>query len=192
MVLVHGLSASSRWWRCTLPALIPHHRAYLVDLPGFGLMRRPLARYELAHASAWLLDWMDAVEIQRVHLVGHSMGGYVSLRLAAEHPERLSRLVLVAPAGVPTRRSMVRYARPLAATAWMARPRFFPLVVPDALPLGRGHCGRLHDNSYVRMLDRCFTTSTRPHYSCGETTMPLCPLRTASSSSDRCRTRGSS
>jgi pimeloyl-ACP methyl ester carboxylesterase len=136
VVLVHGLSASSRWWRRTVPALAPHFRLYLVDLPGFGAMRRPLGHYSLAEAPSWLIDWMDELRLARPHLVGHSMGGYISLCLAAKHPERIERLALVAPAGVPYRRSVVRYGTPLVRTAWVAAPRFFPLVLPDALRTG--------------------------------------------------------
>jgi pimeloyl-ACP methyl ester carboxylesterase len=136
VVLVHGLSASSRWWRKTLPALTTRHRCYLVDLPGFGAMRRPLSRYALSAAPEWLAALMDALSLERAHVMGHSMGGYVSVRLAVERPDLVDRLVLVAPAGVPTRRSVVRYARPLLATAWTAPPRFYPLVVPDALRTG--------------------------------------------------------
>jgi pimeloyl-ACP methyl ester carboxylesterase len=136
VVLVHGLSASSRWWRRTVPALAPHFRVYLVDLPGFGAMRRPLGRYSLAGAPEWLLACMDTLGLARPHVVGHSMGGYIALRHAAEYPERVDRLALVAPAGVPYRRSVVRYGKPLAQAAWLAAPRFFPLVLPDALRSG--------------------------------------------------------
>ena len=136
VVLVHGLSASSRWWRRTVPAVAPHFRMYLVDLPGFGAMRRPLGRYSLAEAPGWLISWMDEVGLKRPHVVVHSMGGYVALRLAAEKSERVDRLALVAPAGIPYQRALVRYGAPLARAAWVAAPRFVPLVLPDALRTG--------------------------------------------------------
>src|SRR3954451_4790444 len=74
VVLVHGLSGSSRWWRRNIGALTPHRRVYVVDLIGFGASR---ARYPFAlpEAASYLIGWLDRLELDRVSLVGHSMGG---------------------------------------------------------------------------------------------------------------------
>ena len=106
VVLVHGLSGSTRWWSRNISEIAERYRVYLVDLPGFGTMRRLRRRFILAEAADWLSEWMDAAGLERAHLVGHSMGGYICLHLAASRPEAVRRLVLVAPAGVPTGRSM--------------------------------------------------------------------------------------
>ena len=61
VVLVHGLSGSTRWWSRNIPALAERYSVYLLDLldlPGFGAMRR---RFVLAEAASWLSDWMGAV-----------------------------------------------------------------------------------------------------------------------------------
>jgi pimeloyl-ACP methyl ester carboxylesterase len=97
VVLVHGLSGSTRWWNRNVPDLAEHYRVYLVNLPGFGALRRSGPRFVLAEATSWLLAWMEAVGLESAHLVGHSMGGYLSLRLAARRPEAVGRLVLVDP-----------------------------------------------------------------------------------------------
>ena len=52
VVLVHGLSGSSRWWRPNVPAPAARHRVYLVDLPGFGARRRQRREFDIAAASA--------------------------------------------------------------------------------------------------------------------------------------------
>ena len=134
VVLVHGLSASWRWWESTAEALATRHRVLLPDLPGHGgppAVRAPA----LAGASEWLRAWLDAAGIARTHLVGHSLGAFVCARLAARRPELVDRLVLVAPAGVPER-SLVRSVVPLAAGLRSASPAFLRLLVTDALRAG--------------------------------------------------------
>ncbi len=136
VVLVHGLSGSTRWWSRNISEIARRYRVYLVDLPGFGTMRRLQRRFILAEAVDWLFEWMDAVGLERAHLVGHSMGGSICLRLAASRPEAVRRLVLVAPTGVPTGRSMIGYLGPLFGAALYARPSFLPVLVRDALRAG--------------------------------------------------------
>jgi pimeloyl-ACP methyl ester carboxylesterase len=109
IVLVHGLGGSSRCWWLAVDALAARHRVYLVDLPGFGSLRRLYREFVLADGAEWLREWMTAAAIERGDLVGHSMGGYLALRLAAMEPARVRRLVLVAPAGIPTGRSLWRH-----------------------------------------------------------------------------------
>lgn len=136
VVFVHGLSGSTRWWVRNVPALAERHRVYLVDLPGFGAMRRLRRHFVLAEAADWLSAWMGALALEKAHLVGHSMGGYVCLRLAARQPAVVQRLILVAPAGVPTGRSMVGHLVPLLGAARHATPRFLPVLARDALRMG--------------------------------------------------------
>lgn len=136
VVLVHGLSGSTRWWSRNVSEIAERYRTYLVDLPGFGTMRSLRRRFVLAEAASWLLEWMEAVGLERAHLVGHSMGGYICLRLAASRPAAVHRLVLVAPAGVPTGRSMVGHLGPLLGAARYATPSFLPVLIRDAVRMG--------------------------------------------------------
>ena len=136
VVLVHGLSGSTRWWDRTVPALAARHRVYLVDLPGFGSMRGAEGGFVLSEAAGWISSWMETVGLERAHLVGYSMGGYISVVLAARRPEMFDRLVLVAPAGVPTGRSMHGYLLPLLQAGRYMRPGFLPVLARDALRTG--------------------------------------------------------
>jgi pimeloyl-ACP methyl ester carboxylesterase len=136
VVLVHGLSGSTRWWNRNVPDLAEHYRVYLVNLPGFGALRRSGPRFVLAEATSWLLAWMEAVGLESAHLVGHSMGGYLSLRLAARRPEAVGRLVLVDPAGMPSHRTMLGHFGPLLLSARYGKPSFLPVLVRDALHAG--------------------------------------------------------
>src|SRR5579883_1986232 len=83
LVLVHGLSESTRLWYRNVPELAERYRVYLVDLPGFGAMRKFRRQFSLEGCGPWLGQWMEAVGIETASLVGHSMGGYVCMSLAA-------------------------------------------------------------------------------------------------------------
>ncbi len=136
VVLVHGLSGSTRWWARNVPSLAEHYRVYLVNLPGFGALRFSGPRFVLAEATSWLLAWMEAVGLESAHLVGHSMGGYLCLKVAARRPDVVRRLALVDPAGMPSHRTMLGHLGPLLLSARYARPTFLPVLVRDALYAG--------------------------------------------------------
>ncbi len=136
VILVHGLSASSRWWIRNIPVLAQHYRVYLLDLPGFGLMRRFRRHFVLDDLSSSIIAWMDTLGINQTHLIGHSMGGYVCLRIAACHPERIKRLVLVSPAGIPHIRTVQGYLLPLLEAIRYCKPSFLPILFSDALRAG--------------------------------------------------------
>src|SRR5947209_12175573 len=87
LVLVHGLSGSLRWWRRNVPVLAEHYRVYLIDLPGFGMMRHFPRRMTLDEVADGLVAWIKAVGLQKVSLIAHSMGGYICMRVAATRPE---------------------------------------------------------------------------------------------------------
>lgn len=131
LVLVHGLGGSTRWWRRNLERLGARFTVHLVDLPGFGGARR--APFVLADAANWLAAWLDALALPRAHVVAHSMGAGIALRLAAARPELVERLVLVAPAGLPTGRSWLAHTPPLARAARRFPPAFAWLVATDVL-----------------------------------------------------------
>ena len=86
--------------------------------------------------TAWLGEWLDDAGLERPILVGHSLGGLISAQLAALQPERLDSLVLVDPAGMPTGRPLPLEPLALANALSAVRPRFFALLVADALRWG--------------------------------------------------------
>jgi pimeloyl-ACP methyl ester carboxylesterase len=98
MVLVHGLGGSSVNWFGVGPGLATQARVLAPDLAGFG--RSPLAgRSARVRANQRLLGrFIDELAVDPVILVGNSMGGMIALLEAADHPERVERLVLVDPA----------------------------------------------------------------------------------------------
>lgn len=135
VVLVHGLSGSSRWWRRNIGALTPHRRVYVVDLIGFGASRAQLP-FALAEAAGYLTRWLDQLELERISLVGHSMGGMIAAELAADAPERVDRLVLVDPAALPLDARRLRHALSLLRELRYLSPSFLPVLIADALRAG--------------------------------------------------------
>lgn len=142
VVLVHGLSGSGRWWGKNVQELARHFRVYVVDLPGFGSSHargRAWMRggqFVLGEAAHVLLHWLDAQRLERFHLIGHSMGGYIGADLAAHFPERVERLVLVDAAAVPIRQPLARSALRLASTVSYLPADFLPVLVSDSLKAG--------------------------------------------------------
>jgi pimeloyl-ACP methyl ester carboxylesterase len=83
----------------------------------------------------WLVGWLDGAGLDRVDLVGHSLGGLICARTAAASPKRVHRLVLVAPAGVPSGRGFVGHVAPLVATLAEV-PEYAHRVAFDAIRTG--------------------------------------------------------
>jgi pimeloyl-ACP methyl ester carboxylesterase len=99
VVFVHGLLASSATWQDVLQPASAGHPAIAVDLPGFGCSDRPFPHdYTAGGEAADLEAFLDRRGIARAILVGNSLGGSVAMLVAAEHPDRVSALVLAAPA----------------------------------------------------------------------------------------------
>jgi len=101
VVLIHGLSNSIEHWLLNIDALAAEHTVYALDLVGHGRTDKPLSRsYDLSNLARFVLDFMDAVAIERADLIGHSLGGGVALTIAETSPERVHRLVLVDTVGL--------------------------------------------------------------------------------------------
>lgn len=103
VVLIHGsgpgVNAFSNW-RLTMPALAERFEVFAPDMLGFGATEKLTEpHYDIEAWTAHLLGFLDALELQRVSLVGNSFGGAISLRFAADHPERVHRMALMGPAG---------------------------------------------------------------------------------------------
>ncbi|MEY4975994.1 MAG: 2-hydroxy-6-oxononadienedioate/2-hydroxy-6-oxononatrienedioate hydrolase [Pseudomonadota bacterium] len=128
VVLLHGFGSSLQTWDDWAEGLSKTHRVIRLDLPGSGLSPPdPAHDYSDARSLQMLLALLDELGVQRASLVGHSMGGRIAWTLAARHPERTERLVLVAPDGfasfgieygkamdVPASWGLMRHALPRA------------------------------------------------------------------------------
>jgi 3-oxoadipate enol-lactonase len=95
VLLLHGLNSSRRHWFNQLPRFSTTHRVVAWDLRGHGESGKPPAGYRVVDFAADALALMDALEIDRAHVVAASAAGLVGLHLAATEPERVTSLTLV-------------------------------------------------------------------------------------------------
>ncbi|MET8582193.1 alpha/beta fold hydrolase [Streptomyces collinus] len=93
LVLVHALGENATDWEQVVPALARSRRVYALDLRGHGRSDWP-GDYSLELMQADVLQFLDALGLGHVDLIGHSMGGIVAYLLAQDHPQRVRRLVL--------------------------------------------------------------------------------------------------
>lgn len=99
VVCLHGLGSNKTSFFKTISTLTPDHTVHAIDLPGFGSSSKPArAAYDASYFARSVLGYMDAMAIDRAHLVGNSMGGRIAVELALTQPERAETLSLLAPA----------------------------------------------------------------------------------------------
>jgi pimeloyl-ACP methyl ester carboxylesterase len=106
-ILIHGLGGFAESWRGTQAALESHSRIVALDLPGFGQSSKPRRAYTLAFFAQAVEGLLEELGIERVRLVGHSLGAGVALAISLRQPERVERLALIGAAvpGFPLRPS---------------------------------------------------------------------------------------
>jgi pimeloyl-ACP methyl ester carboxylesterase len=101
LVLVHGLAGRAENWLALIPEFTRNgYQVYAPDLLGYGKSEQPDVDYSIALETDILRQFLDSQNLQQPDIAGWSMGGWVSLKLAAEHPERVHRLVLMDSAGL--------------------------------------------------------------------------------------------
>ncbi|MGC5013669.1 alpha/beta fold hydrolase [Streptosporangium sp. DT93] len=93
LVLLHAMGKTAADWDGVVAAFEPHWRVHALDLRGHGESAWP-GDYSLELMRDDVLGFLDALALDRVTLVGHSLGGFVAYLCAEEHPERVERLVL--------------------------------------------------------------------------------------------------
>lgn len=101
LVLVHGIASRAADAAPLFRALGKHHRVYALDLLGYGDSDQP-SRSDLSipTQSEVVRGFMDRLHLEKPDVLGISLGGWITLKLAADHPERVRRLILVSSAGV--------------------------------------------------------------------------------------------
>jgi pimeloyl-ACP methyl ester carboxylesterase len=97
VLLLHGLGATNASLLPTLWDLARDHRVIAPDFPGFGASEKPLRPYHAAFFARFARDFLDALGIERAHVIGNSMGGRAAIELGLRFPERVDRLVLLTP-----------------------------------------------------------------------------------------------
>lgn len=100
VVFVHGFGADLLTWQFCLVPLASKFRLIALDLPGHGRSTPDVGAADLASMARWLDEALDVLEIDRAHLIGHSMGAKIALGFAVIHASRVKSLSLISPAGL--------------------------------------------------------------------------------------------
>ncbi len=100
LLLVHGIAGTCEHWREVVDPLARHHTVIAPDFPGHGASEAAAGDYSIGALASGLRDLLLALGHERASLVGHSLGGGVSMQLAYQHPEMIERLVLVSSGGL--------------------------------------------------------------------------------------------
>jgi pimeloyl-ACP methyl ester carboxylesterase len=117
IVALHGLGGTKVSFLPTVAALADGFRVIAVDLPGFGDSDKPIAApYDARFFGRAVVALLDALDLDRVHLVGNSMGGRVALEVGLRHPDRVRRMVLLSSSLAWRRErpwaTLLRFVRP--------------------------------------------------------------------------------
>jgi 2-hydroxy-6-oxonona-2,4-dienedioate hydrolase len=99
VVLLNGTSGHIEAWTHNIRALAQKFKVIGYDYPGHGYSTLAEADLEIPDYEAHLLDLLDVLGLDKVHLLGESLGGWIAIKFAAHHPERLHTVVLSAPGG---------------------------------------------------------------------------------------------
>ncbi len=102
IILIHGFLYHTVMWDKSIDALAENFKVYAIDLWGWGYSERlESLDYSFELYGKQVTGFMDALNIQKAALVGQSMGGGISVYVAAHYPERVDKLILVSPAVIP-------------------------------------------------------------------------------------------
>ncbi|MGI9465122.1 MAG: acetoin dehydrogenase dihydrolipoyllysine-residue acetyltransferase subunit, partial [Aestuariivirgaceae bacterium] len=100
MILLHGFGGDLNSWMFNQPELASQFKAHAIDLPGHGRSTLDVGSGSVPGLAAAMLAVMDADNISRAHLVGHSLGGAIALFMAIKHPQQVLSATLVCPGGL--------------------------------------------------------------------------------------------
>jgi 2-hydroxy-6-oxonona-2,4-dienedioate hydrolase len=117
LLMLHGTGGHIENYSYNLAAHARYFKTYAIDLVGHGWSDKPVIAYEIDDYIAHVLRFLDAVGVDRVHLTGQSLGGWIGARLAARYPDRVGRLVLNTAGGFVMNRDAMQKAQRLGRAA---------------------------------------------------------------------------
>ena len=127
VLLIHGWLSSSRIWEGLAGRLAQRFTVYSLDLTGFGESDKPLSGYGVRNGSRLLYSFCAHFGLVRTSVVAHDLGGNMAVKLAADHPDVVGRLILVS---VPANEEQIDLPTPL----WLAT---LPILGPLFYALGK-------------------------------------------------------
>lgn len=156
LILQHGWPQHWWAWRCLIPVLAEQYRVICPDLRGHGWSEAPPGPYSMTTLAGDLLGLLDALQLERVRLVGHDWGGWVGFRAALIAPSRFERFVALSVnhlwprRGLPSLRAALGIwyqsllAAPFVGQQTVRRPGAVPLGLRISRRIGRWEASDLH------------------------------------------------
>ncbi|MEO1411702.1 MAG: alpha/beta fold hydrolase [Bacteroidota bacterium] len=102
LLFIHGLGSNLQAWQKNIDVLKANYRCIALDLPGYGKSSRGAYPFDMPFFARAVRHFIDHLALENVVLVGHSMGGQIAVHTVLNSPERLAKLLLLAPAGFET------------------------------------------------------------------------------------------
>jgi pimeloyl-ACP methyl ester carboxylesterase len=115
VILLHGWGGSIESLGAVFADLATQYQVFAIDFPGHGESGLPPTAWGVSDYAESVLHLMDALDLQRPHILAHSHGGRVTLKLASTYPDRVGKLILVNSAGVRPPQPLTYYGRVLLA-----------------------------------------------------------------------------
>ena len=101
LIFIHGWLGSSLEWSYQLFHFNSNNHIILLDLPGFGKSDKPIINYSVDFFTKQIIDFLDLLGYNEVILIGHSLGGLITLNITINHPDLVKKLVLIStPASI--------------------------------------------------------------------------------------------
>lgn len=101
LVMIHGMGSASTAWKLITPELSKKFKVIHIDLPGHGnTPLRPWSKMDPKSLASSIVEELHEIGIERFHLVGNSLGGWISLEISSAFPEKVITLTAIAPAGL--------------------------------------------------------------------------------------------
>lgn len=137
VLLLHGFGGDLENWLFVQPKLATRRRTIALDLPGHGGSTKNVGNGTFRELAGAVLDFLDGVGLETVHLVGHSMGGAVCLETVALRPQRIRSVTLISPAGLGPEIAMGYIEGYLAATRPKQLRPVLEMLFADPTLVGR-------------------------------------------------------
>ncbi len=131
VILNNGVFMNTTSWALQLPALCRRHRVLTYDMRGQGRSEHPEGEYSFAQHTDDLVALMDALGLERAHMVGTSYGGELNLMMGIHHPERCRTLVIITSVSHSDALCLAMVERWRLAAQLGDGPTFFRLIYPD-------------------------------------------------------------
>lgn len=128
LIMLHGWKQDVSTFHNVAEELKKHFTLYLIDLPGFGRSETPKKPFTVTDYAEVIREFIKSKKLLEPNLLGHSLGGRISIKLAAKYPEIINKLVLEDAAGIQPKQDPIKYLiYPLAKIIKAIIPSFFNL-----------------------------------------------------------------